>query len=149
MESKTMIKNVRISPKKLRFLLKDVKKLTPKQALDYLYYTPKKGAKILYQVIKSAINNAKNYLKVGEDLLKFKVLAVDEGIKLKRYRPGGRGIVKPYMRRFSHVFVVLVKDEDKIKDPKKIKETMTNEKKVTDFNKEVKKIKKKTVKKLK
>lgn len=146
MESKTMIKNVRISPKKLRFLLKEVKKLTPKQALDYLYYTPKKGAKILYQAIKSAINNAKNYLKVDEDLLKFKVLAVDEGIKLKRYRPGGRGIVRPYMRRFSHVSVVLVKDEDKIEDPKKIKEITTSEKKATDFNKEVKK---KTVKKLK
>lgn len=120
MESKTVIKNLRISPKKLRFLLGEIKKLKPHQALDYLYYTPKKGAKILYQVIKSAINNAKNYLKVEENLLKFKFLAVDEGIKLKRYHPGGRGTIKPYKRRFSHVKVVLVKEdkEDKEKESK-------------------------------
>lgn len=136
MESKTVIKNVRISPKKLRFLLKEVKKLTPKQALDYLYYTPKKGAKLLYQAIKSAINNAKNYLKVDEDLLKFKVLAVDEGIKLKRYRPGGRGTVKPYKRRFSHITMVLVKEEEKNKDLKKMKKNNNLRKKVTDFDKE-------------
>ncbi len=112
MESNTVIKNVRISPKKLRFLLPELKKLTPQKALDYLFYTPKKGAKILYSAIKTAINNAKIALKTDDNLLKFKVLAIEEGIKLKRYRPGGRGTVRPYKRRFSHIKIVLEKKED-------------------------------------
>jgi len=121
MESTTVIKNVRISPKKLRFLLPAVKKLTPKEALSYLLYTPKKAARILYQAIKSAINNAKNYLKVEEEKLRFKQLVVDEGLKLKRYRPGGRGSIKPYRRRFSHIKITLIGSEKNEGKSKKLK----------------------------
>jgi large subunit ribosomal protein L22 len=107
MEFKAYIKNVKISPKKLRFFLPAIKKLTPKESLDYLFYVPNKAAKILYKAIKSAIDNAKNISKTREDLLKFKLLAVEEGLKLKRYRPGGRGTVKPFERRYSHIKIVL------------------------------------------
>ncbi|MCX7880905.1 MAG: 50S ribosomal protein L22 [Patescibacteria group bacterium] len=113
MEAKAYIKNVKISPKKLRFLLPEVKKLKPLEALDYLFYTPKKGARILYQALKSAIDNAKKTLKIKEDLLKFKVLTVEEGQKLKRYQPGGRGTVKPIVKRMSHIKVILESEEKK------------------------------------
>ncbi|MCS6956339.1 MAG: uL22 family ribosomal protein [Patescibacteria group bacterium] len=109
-ESTTYLKNLIISPKKLRFYLKAIKKLSPKEALDYLFYGKQKATKILYQAIKSAIANAKQTLKIDENLLKFKVLAVDEGIKLKRYRPGSRGTVKPILKRRSHIKIVLTKD---------------------------------------
>ncbi len=72
MQSKTYIKNVIISPKKLRFYLKDIKKLTPVEALEKLFYGQQKATKILYQAIKSAIANAKNSQKIDENLLKFK-----------------------------------------------------------------------------
>ena len=107
MEFKAYIKNVKISPKKLRFFLPAIKKLTPKESLDYLFYMPNKAAKILYKAIKTAIDNAKNISKTREDLLKFKLLAVEEGLKLKRYCPGGRGTVKPFERRYSHIKIVL------------------------------------------
>lgn len=107
MESKTYIKNLKISPKKLRFLLPAIKKLTPVQALPHLMYTPKKGARLFYTAIKSAINNAKNTLKINEDLLKFKLLTVEEGQKLKRFKPGGRGVAKIILRRFSHIKIIL------------------------------------------
>ncbi|MCX7955737.1 MAG: 50S ribosomal protein L22 [Patescibacteria group bacterium] len=110
MESKTYLKNLIISPKKLRFYLKSIKKLSPKEALDYLFYGKQKATKILYQAIKSAIANAKQTLKIDENLLKFKVLAIDEGIKLKRYRPGSRGTAKPILKRRSHIKIVLTKD---------------------------------------
>lgn len=107
MESRTYIKNVRISPKKLRFLLPAIRRLNPQETLDYLFYTSKKGAKIFYKAIKSALANAKNTLKTNEDLLRFKLLAVEEGHKLKRYRPGGRGTVKPIIRRMSNIKIIL------------------------------------------
>ena len=119
MESVTYSKNLKISPKKLRFLLFNLKKQSPDRALELLMYMPKKSAKILYQVIKSAIVNAKNTLKVGDNLLKFKTLGIDEGNKLKRFQPGGRGTAKPYVKRFSHVKVVLEARENKLSTNKK------------------------------
>lgn len=114
-ESKTYLKNVAISPKKLRFYLKEIKKMTPVEALDHLFYGRQKATKILYQALKSAITNAKLALKTTEDLLKFKVFTVEEGIKLKRYLAGGRGTVKPILKRRSHIKIVLITDENKTK----------------------------------
>lgn len=110
MEAKAYIKNVKISPKKLRFLIDAVKKLDPYKALDHLYYTPTKSAKILYKAVKSAIDNAKNISKDIEGL-KFKKLLIEEGRKLKRFRAGGRGTAKPILRRFSHIKVILSADQ--------------------------------------
>ncbi len=114
MEAKAYIKNIRISPKKLRFLLQEIKKAKPADVLHSLEYSPKKGAKIFYNAIKSALTNAKNNLKVDEESLVFKTLTVEEGRKLKRYRPGARGTAKPYGKRYSHIKVIL-----KVQEPKK------------------------------
>lgn len=113
MESKAYIKNIRISPKKLRFLLSEIKKRKPRDVLDYLFYTSNKSAKIFYKAIKSAVDNAKNNLKLNENDLVFKTLTVEEGRKLRRYRAGGRGIAKPLVRRYSHIKIVLKSTQDK------------------------------------
>jgi large subunit ribosomal protein L22 len=73
-----------------------------------LRYTNKAPAKFLYKAIQSALTNAKNTLSTGEDMLQFKVLTVEEGRKLKRFRPGGRGMAKPYVHKYSHIKVVLM-----------------------------------------
>src|SRR3989344_3386032 len=103
MESITYSKNVKITPKKLRFLLTEIKKLKPVEALNHLMYTPRRSAEILYKVIKSALASGKNVLKVDEKMLIFKYFSVEEGQKLKRFRPGGRGTARPILRRFSHI----------------------------------------------
>ncbi len=107
MEARAYIKNVKVTPKKLRFLVPQIKKLSPRQALDRLLYFEKKPARILYKAIQSAVNNAKNVLKVEDSKLIFKTLAIEEGQKMKRYKAGGRGAVKPFKRRFAHIKVVL------------------------------------------
>lgn len=107
MENQTYIKNLKISPKKLRFLVPEIKKQDPATALDYLLYTRKKGAKIFYKAIHSALANARATLKVHDDMLKFKTLTVEEGIKMKRHRAGARGMARPYIKRCSHIKIVL------------------------------------------
>ena len=108
------IKNLPITPKKLRFLLPEIKKMTPQSALEKLPYVNKKAARIFYKVIKSAVDNAKNLYGVSPNMLKFKLLTVEEGLKLKRWRAGSRGRAKPYRRRRSHIKVILeVVGEDK------------------------------------
>ncbi|OGK11852.1 hypothetical protein A2954_05715 [Candidatus Roizmanbacteria bacterium RIFCSPLOWO2_01_FULL_37_12] len=113
MEVKTYSKNLRISPKKLRFLLPEIKKLSPAEAIVYLFYTPNRSAKIFYKSIKSAITNAKNVLKIDDKMLRFKHLSVEEGHKLKRFRPGGRGTAKPILKRFAHIKIIIEAEEPK------------------------------------
>lgn len=113
--------NLHIAPKKLRFLIDDVKKMKPVEALDRLYYSPKKSSLILYKSLYSAVQGAKNTLKVADDLLQFKLLSVDEGYKLRRFRAGGRGTAKMFKRRFSHIRIELTATQKpkKIETPKK------------------------------
>jgi len=121
MESTTYIKNIKTSPKKLRFLLPEIKKYQPAECLNYLFYNNKKVAKIFYQAIKSAINNAKNTLKVTDNLLKFKVLTIEEGQRLKRYRAGSRGSANPIKKRTAHIKITLIaNNSNKSKVDKKI-----------------------------
>ncbi len=101
------IKNVKITPKKLRFLVTDLKKQSPSQAMHTLYYTPKKGAEFLRKAIGSALSNAKNTMNIDESLLQFKSVIVEEGIRLKRYRAGSKGMAKPFRRKYSHIKIVL------------------------------------------
>lgn len=115
MEAMAYFKNIHVSPKKLRQILPNIKNLKPQDALDYLLYTPKKGATVLHKAIKSAMYNAKNVLKVGDDVLQFKLLTVEEGNKIKRYRAGSRGTAKPIMRRYSHIKIVITAKEGAVK----------------------------------
>jgi len=119
MEAKASVIDVHSTPKKLRTLLMDVKKMSPVKAMDHLMYSPKKSANILYKVIKSAVDNAKATLQIDPNLLEFKILKVDQGHALRRYNPGSRGNAKPYRKQFAHIIVVVT-----VKDSKKFVETV-------------------------
>ena len=137
MESLTYLKNVKMSPKKLRFLLRDIKKLGPVKAVDFLFYTPKKGARIFHTVLNSALANAKNVLKVDVNLLQFKLLTVEQGQKLKRFRAGGRGTPKPYRHEFSHIKIILTAKEEKPIPKKEEKKSVSEAKKVKAVKKDL------------
>lgn len=129
-ESLTYLKNLKISPKKLRFYLASVKKMKPNESLKFLFYGKQKANAILYKSIKSAVDNAVLTLKTSPDLLRFKLLTIEEGYKLKRYKPGSRGNMKPIKRRMSHIKIILVARENeksavKVEDVKKEVKTET------------------------
>jgi large subunit ribosomal protein L22 len=121
MESQTYIKNIRISGKKLRFLADDIKKRNPSEVLPYLNYSPKRGSRVFYKAIQSAIANAKLKLKTTDELLRFKLLTVEHGRKIKRYRAGGRGTAKPIERKTAHIKIILVAAKDDEKTAEKVK----------------------------
>lgn len=111
MESLTYQKNLKSSPKKMRMIRDLIVRMNPEDALSFLMYTPTKTGKIYYKVIKSAISNATKSLKIPADMLKFKVLTVEEGRKLKRFKAGSKGMAKPITRKYSHVKVILTQKE--------------------------------------
>ncbi len=64
-------------------------------------------AKVLYKAIKSAISNGLAQPGFDPRKAQFKVLSVDEGPVLKRFRAGSRGMARPYVRKSSHIMVIL------------------------------------------
>ncbi len=107
MEVRAHIKFVRISPIKLRFLVDSLKKMSPQVALDHLGLSQLRTAKVFYKAIKSAVSNGSALPGFDPRKAHFKVLSVDEGPVLKRYRAGSRGMARPYVRKSSHITVVL------------------------------------------
>ena len=100
-------KFVRMSPQKLRLVVRAVKEIKdPDKLLAYLVLIKKRAALPILKTIKQALGNAKNNLGVT-DRLKVKEIQIGEGPRLKRFRAGSRGIARPILKRTSHVRIVL------------------------------------------
>ncbi len=131
MEFKAEQKYAKISPTKVRPLVLRIKPMEIGEALEILPLVPNRGASFLIKVIKSAVANAVQKGFSVSDLA-FKEILVNEGPCFKRGRPVSRGMWHPYVRRTSHIKVVLQTkdksresinnvDEGDIKKGKKIK----------------------------
>lgn len=115
MEIRATQKFVKMSPRKLRLVVPLVKKLSPRKAIEVLPFTRKRAAEPLVKVIKTALANAKQKGASESDLF-FKEIQIGKGPKLKRWRSGAKGRVKPYERRMSHIRIIL-----ETKEPEAIK----------------------------
>jgi len=106
MEFKAEEKFVRISPKKLRPLAREIKGFSVEKALTVLPFATKKGAGLIEKVVKSAAANA---VQKGAEFsgLTVKEVLINEGPRLKRGRPVSRGQWHQYKRRLAHIRVVL------------------------------------------
>ena len=60
MEAKAIAKYERISPLKVNFICREIRGKNVDDALTILKFTPKKGARLLEKVLKSAVANAEN-----------------------------------------------------------------------------------------
>lgn len=107
METVAYIKYLRISPKKIKRLAEVVVGLTPQEAMDRLFVTGTKGAKLLFEAIKSALTNAKNNLKLDSPALRIKTIEILKGPFLKRWQPVARGVAHQIKKRRTHIKVVL------------------------------------------
>ncbi len=104
---KAVLRNIRISPKKANVVAGMVRGAMAYSALDSMKFTPKKGAKILYKVIQSAMSNAVNNFKQDADKLYIKEIVVTKGITYKRSLPVSRGRSHPILKRTSHITVIV------------------------------------------
>lgn len=122
-------KFVRTSPRKLRLVADMVRKVnSPHTAVAYLEQTQKRAALVLSKVIKTAIANAVNNLKVPTETLVLSQIQVGEGPTYKRGQPVSRGRFHAIAKRTSHITVLLETAESKGKENKKKKTEEKQEK---------------------
>ena len=99
METRAILRGVRLSDQKGRLIADMVRGKPVGQALNILSFAPQKGAVIIKKVLESAISNAENNDGADIDTLSIVKIHVEKGMVLKRFsaRAKGRGnrIVKP------------------------------------------------------
>ena len=118
MQSTATQKFIRMSPKKIRIVVAEIKKMKPAAAIEILPYVAKRSAEPLNKVIKAAIANARMKGAKVEDLV-FKEIQIGEGPRLKRINPVSKGRAHAIKKRMSHIRVVLETVEKPVKETKK------------------------------
>lgn len=108
-ETRFINKNILIGPRKLRLMAKELKNITPVDAMTRLKFTNTKSARILVKSILSAVNDAKSNHHLVESSLKFKSIRIDEGQKIKRMDKShgsrfNRGVI---IKRHSRLEILL------------------------------------------
>ncbi len=109
-------RSLRITSKKINLIADLVRNKDILTAINLLKFTPKKGAKILGKIVKSAVANAENNFKQNKNSLFIKEIIVTEGSTLKRSVPVSRGRTHPILKRTAHATVrlgILEKPEPK------------------------------------
>ena len=94
METRAVLRGVRLSVDKGRLVADLIRGKRVDQALNVLEFTQKKAAVIIKKVLESAIANAEHNDGADIDELKVKTIYVDKGESLKRFdaRAKGRGV---------------------------------------------------------
>src|SRR6266571_7422636 len=110
MEFKAKARFTRVSPQKARLVLDLIKGRRVEDALTTLTFTKKRIAPAIFQLLRSAVENA-NYLSqekgmdVDLDRLYVKHAIANEGPRMKRIRPAPMGRAFRYQRRLTHIIV--------------------------------------------
>jgi large subunit ribosomal protein L22 len=104
--------SIPISAQKVRLLVNMVRGKDVIEALNILKFMPNRAAKPVSKVVSSAMSNAEENFGVSRDDLYIYQIYADEAPTRRWRRFGARGRFKPWLRRSSHITVILRERED-------------------------------------
>jgi large subunit ribosomal protein L22 len=111
MEARSVARYIRLSPRKVRRILRLIKGLPLKQAQSLLDVMPHRAARTIRRVVDAAAANAENNHGMHRDDLRVARASVDSGPTLKRWRFASGGRITMIRKRISHISVVLSDEE--------------------------------------
>lgn len=129
---KAKLSAARITPKKANLIAGMVRKMSVKEAMGILKYTPKKAAHMMQKLLASAVANAVTNFKQDKDTLWVKEIVVNKGATLKRGVPVSRGRVYPILKRTSNIMITLEVKEVDATDKKAKKATKKDSAETTE-----------------
>ena len=121
-EFKASARNVRMSARKARLVMDAVRGRDAEEAVVLLGFVNRRAAPAIRKLIESAVANAEEYgnrngIDIETDNLVVSEARVDEGPRMKRWRPRSRGMANPYTRYTCHMHVT-VAEADYVADRK-------------------------------
>jgi len=112
MEVRAILKNVPMSPQKMREVVRQIQGLPALQAQAVLQVVPRKGARLVAKTLKSAIANAENNNKAKPETLLVKEAVAGAAMRIKRFTPKARGSAGPIIKRRCHIKITLSDGQD-------------------------------------
>jgi large subunit ribosomal protein L22 len=112
MKFRAIHRHADMSPRKIRPFADLIRQRPVDEALELLKFLPNKSARLLEQVLLSAVGNAEDRGARDTAELTVEEACVDGGPIMKRIMPRARGTAYPIKRRYSHIRVVLWDGEE-------------------------------------
>lgn len=106
-QATAQLNRLRIAPRKVRTLAKVLKGMDLDKARFQLSYLVKRSGNPLKKLLNSAVANAINNFSMVENNLLIKNIVVNEGMKLKRFRPKGFGRAALIQKKTSNIKIIL------------------------------------------
>jgi large subunit ribosomal protein L22 len=105
--AKAVIKRIRMSPVKVRRVLKLVKNCSYQDALILLEFLPYKACGPVWQVLRSAVANAEYKYQLNKKDLRIKEIYVNQGPVMKRFRPRAQGRAFVIRKPLCHITAIV------------------------------------------
>ena len=106
-EIRAVSKYVRMSPGKIRRVLRQIQGKTYSEALLLLEFMPYASCAPIIKVMRSATANARNNYGLDEKKLVVKSAFADQGPTMKRFRPRAQGRAYRILKATSHITIVM------------------------------------------
>jgi large subunit ribosomal protein L22 len=107
METKAIVRGVRLSCDKGRLVADMIRGKKVDQALNILTFTQKKAAGIIKKALESAIANAEHNDGADIDALKVTSIYVEQGTVLKRFTARAKGRGNRISKPTCHIYVTV------------------------------------------
>jgi large subunit ribosomal protein L22 len=112
MEARAIARGVRMSPRKVRLVVDQIRGKTVNDAYAILQFSKKNAAEPIGKTLRSAVANAQYRAQEADDFVDVDDLVVrecyvDEGPTLRRWRARAQGRASPIRKRTSHITVVV------------------------------------------
>ena len=120
-ESRASARFLKISPKKVRLVINEIRSLKVEEALDKLKLINKRAVPLIAKLLNSAIANAEHNFKLKKEDLYIKQIVANQGPTLHRWKPAAFGRATPIRKRTTHLEVVLGVKQEKPLSTKEVK----------------------------
>ena len=107
METRAIVRGVRLSVDKGRLVADMIRGKKVDHALNILTFTQKKAAVIIKKALESAIANAEHNDGADIDELRVKTIYVEQGTTLKRFTDRAKGRGNRISKPTCHVYVTV------------------------------------------
>ncbi len=106
-EARCVVRNLRVSPRKLNLVAEMIRGMRVQTAINQLTFNKKRIALDVKKALQSAVANAENNHNLNVDSLVVKEAYVGKSLVMKRFHARARGRGAKILKPFSHLTIVV------------------------------------------
>ena len=107
MEARAIVRNVRMTPRKIKLICDLIRGKDAGEAMAIIMNTPKAASELMIKLLKSAMANAENNAGLNPDELYVSEVYANQGPTYRRFMPRARGRATRIRKRTSHITIIL------------------------------------------